>query len=149
MSVEPVAYRCGLYLPGHDVHWIQARVARKDGTGCPEFHGHLLGTRPGGVAIIEAGGVVHRLWNHNADRLERLAAVNDGAVSYQPGFGLVRTASNGGSYLFCVIDADSPDLRPCPDSPPTGTMVELLRNAGGFSIPGREALGLDDSEEGS
>jgi hypothetical protein len=62
---------------------------------------------------------------------------------------LLRTASAEGSYLFCVADADSSHLRPCPDRPPTGTMVELLRNAGGFSIPGREALGLDDSEERS
>ena len=27
MSDEPMAYRCGLYLRGQDVHWIQARLS--------------------------------------------------------------------------------------------------------------------------
>lgn len=149
MSDEPMAYRCGLYLRGHDVHWIQAKLSVEQQSERPSRPGHLLNLQSDGLVVIEVHGVLQRLWNHDTNRMKSLVARNRGAVSYQPGFGLLRTASAEGSYLFCVVNADSPDLRPCPDRPPTGTMVELLRNAGGFSIPGREALGLDDSEEGS
>ncbi len=149
MSDEPMAFRCGLYLRGHDVHWIQAKLSVEQQSERPSRPGHLLDLQTDGLVVIEVHGVLRRLWNHDTNRMKSLVARNRGAVSYQPGFGLLRTASAEGSYLFCVADADSSDLRPCPNRAPTGTMVELLRNAGGFSIPGREALGLDDSEEGS
>ena len=149
MSDEPAASRCGLYLRGHDVHWIQAKLSVQQQSERPSRPGLLLDVQSDGLVFIEVQGVVHRLWNHDTHRMKRLVARNRGVVSYQPGFGLLRTSSSGGSYLFCVADADNPDLRACPDSPPTGTMIELLRNAGGFSIPGRVALGLDDSDDAS
>jgi hypothetical protein len=82
MSIERVHY-CGLYIPGHDVHWIQAKLGSKDKTNLPA--------------------------------------------------------------RFCVADADRPDLRPCPAHPPTGDPADLLREAGGFSIPGPEALSWMES----
>ena len=147
MSDAPVVYRCGLYLRGHDVHWIQAKLSVQQQSERPFRPGHLLDVQSDGVVIVEVDDVLHRLWNHDTHRMKHLVARNRGVVTYQPGFGLLRTRSSEGSYLFCVADADSPDLGSCPDSPPTGTMIELLRNAGGFSIPGRVALGLDDPEE--
>jgi hypothetical protein len=149
MSDEPAAYRCGLYLRGHDVHWIQAKLSAQQRSERPFRPGHLVGVQSDGLVIVEVDDVLHRLWNHDPQRLKRLVARNRGVVSYQPGLGLLRTASSGGSYLFCVADADNPDVRACPNSPPTGTMIELLRNAGGFSIRGRVALGLDDSNDAS
>jgi len=134
-------HTCGLYLPGHDVHWIQARLSAEERSKRPPAPGRLIEVQPDGLVVIEAQGVVRQLWNHDTDRMKRLVTRNRGEISYQPGFGLLRTPSAEGSYLFCVSDADSPELRPCPTSPPTGTLEELLREAGGFSIPGREALG--------
>lgn len=146
------AYSCGLYLPGHDVHWIQAKLAArcephpKTGIKREATAGELLEVRPDGLVIIEVEGEVRRLWNHDSDRLKRLVARNRGEISHQPGFNLLRTRSGGGSYLFYVAEADSREIQPCPPSAPTGTLVELLKNAGGFSIRGREALGWVDPE---
>jgi hypothetical protein len=134
------AYSCGLYVPGHDVHWIQAKLSVERESERPIVPGHLLRAKPDGLVTIEVQGVVHRLWNHDIDRMKGLVARNRGAISYQPGFALLRTASPDGSYLFCVADADRGELRACPTSGPTGTLVELLRNAGGFSIGRWEAL---------
>ena len=143
------AHSCGLYLPGHDVHWIQAKLAaRCEPTGIKREAraGELLEVRPDGLVIIEVEGEVRRLWNHDSDRLKRLVARNRGEISHQPGFNLLRTRSGEGSYLFCVAEADSRELQTCPPSAPTGPLVELLENAGGFSISRREALGWVDPE---
>jgi hypothetical protein len=139
-------YSCGLYVPGHDVHWIQANLSVKHESERPWEPGRLVDVHPDGSIVVEIQGAIRRLWNHNPERLARLAALNDGAISHQPGFHLLSTPSSQGSYLFCVADAESEELRPCPSDPPTGDLVDLLRNAGGFSIPGREALGEVASE---
>lgn len=145
MSVR--ATHCGLYLPGHDVHWIQAKVSLK-GDAIPPEPGHVLQVRSDGLLIVEVQGSVHRLWNHDPDRLELLVSANGGRVTYQPGFSLLRTASEeGGRYLFCVAAADAPDRRPCPEGPPTGSLTERLRAAGGFSVSGPDALRMLDEEE--
>jgi hypothetical protein len=152
------AYSCGLYLPGHDVHWIQAKRSVQEQTQRPSMPGRLLETQPEGLVIIEVQRVIYQLWNHDTDRIQDLVAANQGAISYQPGFGLLRTAASltssgtaeqstpatGASfYLFCVADANDPKLRPCPTNAPSGDLVDLLRNAGGFSVPGGEARTVD------
>lgn len=150
MSIER-AYQCGLYLPGHDVHWIQAKVSAQSAADPRKARsnlwapGHLLDVRSDGSLVVEVDGAVRRLWNHDPDRLEQLVARNLGEISHQPGFSLIRTKSERGSYLFCVADADSPDLRPCPAHPPTGNPMDLLREADGFSVPGPEALRWSES----
>jgi hypothetical protein len=133
------AYSCGLYVPGHDVHWIQAQLSVRRESERPWERGRLVDVQPDGFIVVEVHGAIRRLWNHNAERLARLVALNAGAVSHQPGFHLLSTTSPEGSYLFCVADAGSDELQPCPQEPPTGDLVDLLRTAGGFSIPGREA----------
>lgn len=143
--MSAAVHTCGLYLRGHDVHWIQAKISDREQGERPIMSGHLLEVRSEGLVIVEVQGSIYRLWNHDTDRMRVLVAGNAGEISYQPGFGLLRTASASGSYLFCVADADSPDLRPCPTSPPTGGPSELLRKAGGFSMPGPEALSWVDS----
>ena len=130
------AFHCGLYLPGHDPHWIQAKLAHKPEAIPPES-GHLLEVREDGLVVVQVQGVVHQLWNHDPARLERLAKVNRGRITYQPGFGLLTTRSGPSSrFLFCVAKVEDPDRRPCPKSPPTGSLPEVLTEAGGFSIPG-------------
>lgn len=134
MSIECVR-NCGLYIPGHVVHWIQARKGAGDMKNLPT-PGHLVEVRPDGLVIVEINGDVRRLWNHDPERLEALVARNHGEISHQPRWGLMSTRG----YQFCVADADHPDLRPCPAHPPTGDPYKLLIEAGGFSIPGSEAL---------
>ena len=148
MSDQAIAYRCGLYLPGHDVHWIQAKLSREKRDQRPTRPGQLIKTDPDGLVVVEVEGVVYRLWNHDPLRMERLVARNRGSVSYQPGAGLLRTESVLGNFLFCVADADDPELRECPSTPPAGSPFELLRTAGGFSMPGPDVLRWAELEEG-
>ena len=131
--------RCGLYVPGHDVHWIQANRAfrREADIAVP---GHLLEVRSDGLVLVEVDGGVRRLWNHDPISLEAHVAHNNGEISHQPSFGLLHTPKEDGYYLFCVVDADAPGRRPCPARPPTGDPMQLLREAGGFSMPGPDAL---------
>jgi hypothetical protein len=98
--------------------------------------GRLLEVFPSGLLIVEVAGSIHRLWNHDPDRLADLVARNDGAILHQPGWGLLLTKSEQGHYMFCVADADAPELRPCPTERPSGTPIDLLQEAGGFSLPG-------------
>ena len=159
---EARAHRCGLYLPGHDVHWIQAKLAARSEvnpeTGVREefVPGKLLEVRQDGILVVETAGVIRRLWNHDPKRFEDQAARNQGEVAFHPRFNLMRTASKHTCLtrvfgeprtvtlpswrLLCVADADNPDVRPCPETPPTGDPIDLARMAGGFSISGQEAL---------
>jgi len=129
MSV-PV-FTCGLYRPGHDVHWIQVNQSAKDRINSP-MAGNLVEVRADGTLALVLGGQLLRLWNHDPDRLEQLVARDHGRIVYKPRWGLLMTPSN---YCFCVAGVDDPQQRPCPATPPTGTPVELVQQAGGFVIP--------------
>ncbi|MGP8207113.1 MAG: hypothetical protein ACLQVK_13860 [Acidimicrobiales bacterium] len=126
-------YSCGLYLPGHDVHWIQGLHAVGDAVD-PAQQGTLVDLHADGALAIEVAGDRRRLWNHDPERLERLVERNRGEIWHQHAWRLLWTRSRDGRYAFCVADADDPERRPCPQSPPTGDLVHLLREAGGFSV---------------
>ena len=53
MSDELMAYRCGLYLRGHDVHWIQAKLSVEQQSERPSRPGHLLDLQSDGLVVIE------------------------------------------------------------------------------------------------
>lgn len=113
---EPV-HRCGSYGAGHEVHWIQALHSSRDGEIPPE-PGRLVDVSPDGTLRVQIGGTVRKLWNHDPERLTWLATRNDGAVTYQPRWSLLRTESpDGSSYCFSVVAAAK--HRPCP-KPPRG-----------------------------
>jgi hypothetical protein len=123
---------------GHEVHWIQARKGAEDMVDRPA-PGHLLEVGSDGVVVVEVGGEIRRLWHHDFDRLERLVADDDLEIGHQPTWGLLWSHNNG---LLCVVDADSPSRGPCPTARPAADPVDLLLEAGGFSISGPEALRL-------
>ena len=138
MSVER-ALHCGLYLPGHEVHWIQARKSAE----IESKHigpGELLEVKPDGTVVVAIGMSVFQLWNHEPRRLGLLVARNSGEVHYDPEFHLLRTPSEGGSFVFCMADHSRHEVRACPEHPPTGSPIELLKEAGGFMMPAPEAL---------
>ena len=146
MSLLPIeasrsVYTCGLYIPGHDVHWIQAMHAGPD-TVNPSQAGKLLEVHADGTLVIDVADKPFRLWHHDPSRLQRLVAKNNGKVGFQPAWQLLWTRSREGRYAFCIADADDPERRPCPAHPPTGDILELLRDAGGVSISGAELKAL-------
>ncbi len=146
MLTVPLVRPCGLYLPGHDVHWIQANHAARDSEHLP-VQGHFVDVDDDGVVVVDLAGERLFLWNHDPGRLRALVAQNGPAISYQRRWGLLRSEHRGGSYLFCIAEAENPDRRPCPQDQLTGEqvdgpvsvddLVEQLKTTGGFSVPAR------------
>lgn len=131
---------CGLYLPGHSVHWIQARKGREDQVD-PPVPCRLVGWEGDGTVRIEVAGRELRLWNHHPDRLARVVNASKGAVSYQPRWHLLSVATSpGGRALFSV--ATPSDVRvACPATPPSNGPAEVLASAGGRLAAGDVATG--------
>jgi hypothetical protein len=131
VSIDPRPVRCGLYLPGHEVHVIQALHSSNDRENRP-IDGYVMRIDDDGVLEVQIQGEHWHLWNHEPERLATLCARNRNRMSLQWPWRVLRTPSRDGSYLFCVALADACDLKPCPPEPPSGECIELLRTAGGF-----------------
>jgi hypothetical protein len=97
-------FTCGRYTPGHDVHWIQWSLSRRDALNRPS-RGRFLGASHDGTLTIEVDGEVILLWNHDPDRLLDVISVNGPDISYQPRWGLLRSPHAYG-YVFCVAPAE-------------------------------------------
>ena len=123
---------CGLYLPGHEGHWIQVNLSHQDAENRPS-RGRLTHVTEDGVLTVEIEELQVQLWNHDPARLIEVIGANGPDVSYQPRWGLLRSPQDFG-YVFCVAPAEA-DRRPCPEVPLTGDPFELLESAGGFTIP--------------
>jgi hypothetical protein len=96
------AYQCGSYAHGHNPHWIQAKLGWTDPDRAP-LPGRLLDIFEDGTFIVEDDvGQVIRLWNHDPERLARLAAVNENEIQIQLGLYMIKTKSHDGNYVFCV-----------------------------------------------
>ena len=107
LSPSGRVYSCYSCRSGHDVHFIQARLSWEDPDRAP-VHGHIQEVYDDGTVVVEdAQGQVIRLWNHDPERLARLAGANDNQIGIQLGLLLLRTKStDGGFYLFCVCPED-------------------------------------------
>jgi len=149
VNVDPTKH-CGLYLPGHNVHWIQAKLAAGNGshpeTGLPRppVSATLIGVASGGIIEIDVSGTRVQLWNHDTEKTSELGKLSGTSLQYLPGFHLLRiqTGSDTATRLFCVVPIENP-RRVCPSEAPSGSLVDLLKEAGGFSIPGRDVLQSD------
>ncbi len=131
-AVRPPAI-CGLYLPGHCVHWIQARLGWEDQENTP-VRGRVVDIGDDGTVVIDVEGECRELWNHQARRIADTLDERGNTVWHQPRWGLLTVGPTHFGYAFCVVAADA-GHRACPEQPPDGSPVELLRDAGGFSIP--------------
>ena len=145
-------YRCGLYLPGHDSHWIQVKLAGrnepdpKTGEERAPIPVRVVDVASDGFITIEGDFGLKQLWNHDPGRTVEVATEYS-EVGYQPAFNLLRFVTEWGFKPACVAELDSPKLQPCPELPPTGDPLSLLQTAGGFTISGTDALRWADSLE--
>ena len=131
MSGIRLPKQCGLFKPGHDPHWIQIFRATEDRVNL-RAPGHVIDLRNDGTVVIDVQQNEYRLWNHDVERLAEAVAAADGQFSYQARWGLLRVPTDDGHYAFCMAKTDV-HVR-CPDEAPTGTAVELLASAGGFTV---------------
>jgi hypothetical protein len=131
----PPGTDCLLFLPGHQVHWIQVRQSDRDGAHRPE-PGRLVSAAPDGLVVVEVAGERRRLWHHRPDHLAAVVAANGGVVRHQPRWRLLRipSPSGDGEACFCVADHHDPERVPCSSEEPVDDLVERLRTAGGFTV---------------
>lgn len=128
---------CGLYSPGHEVHWIPG--IRSAGTIYDEQNRCRLVGVEGELLIVKARDRYRCYWNHEMERLLEEAGGLGRYVHVSDEWALLAT---GGSR-FSLMGADRDEWRPCPveplppvEGPLDGDdMVGLLNERGGFSIP--------------
>jgi hypothetical protein len=129
---DPNQLLCYSYHLGHTPHWIQALHSGRDIEN-PPVPGHLVEVHEDGRLIVDIDGTPRRLWNHDPARLVALVERNSGQVTFQCRWGLLRTPSSNGSFVFSVCDADAP-RRDCLSHEPTGTIIDIVDEAGGFTM---------------
>ena len=137
-----ITHRCAYYTPGHNVHFIQARLAWENPTAY--VPGEVLDIVDDVVVVATEHGDVRRFRNHDLDRFAWI--VRD----FGPGVticdkGVLRIdARDGGGFTFCVLDDAGAPLGPCLDPdvvppPPSDRspeslaryLVERIRGEGG------------------
>jgi hypothetical protein len=123
---------CGLYLPGHEVHWIQG--LKFSDLDHPRTEGALIDVGDDGIIVVEFDDGIRRFWNHEPLRLEHFAARVNNHVERQQRWGLLGIPAKRGWSIHCFCIASPDDHRSCPNEPPTGTAFELLESAGGFTM---------------
>ncbi len=118
----PAPRACGLHLPGHEAHWIQARRSSLDTDNRP-VEGRVHFVARDGRIEIRVRGRIQTYWHHQPERLAVAAAHANGEVTVQWRWRLLRVRSHEGFYVFCVADVD--DHRTCPHVPPSGDPPDL------------------------
>jgi hypothetical protein len=133
-SALPRPLDCGSYHPGHDVHWIQAKLSYER----PAAAGVAQMEADGWVTVHLDAGDSRRVWTHDPVRLAALLARTEGRAELRaPG---VLAVPSGNGY-HCVSVASEPSPCPDPDEDVSGLPLdELVRQRGGFSIPGDQLL---------
>ena len=133
--VIPTPRRCGQYTPGHDVHYIQARLSSEH----PPRREAVIEDIADDGTITFADGPT--LWNHDPVRLRAIVQA-DGARVDVRSYGVLHVphATGGGGFLVCVAEAATP----CADEPagprPGESVVDELIRRGGVLRPGRQVL---------
>lgn len=125
-----LATSCDLYLPGHNVHWIQAKRSwgrqREDVAA-------VIESIDGDFVRVIVDGRVQVFRNHDLSRLAMLSAETPEVALRQPGL----LASQ--NHLVCIAPADLPWI-PCrTHSEADGdslSLAEQLISTGGFTIAG-------------
>jgi hypothetical protein len=136
--------QCDLYVPGHMVHWIQARRASEH----PHTWGVLDGVS-GQVITVRFLDRVVRYRNHQAVAVLDVAQAG-AKVHVSERYGLLGIPlENRDVGLFCIVDADEP-WRPCSVAPAGPVSFEDLadrvNDRGGFSVPAAFLPGMDPAD---
>jgi hypothetical protein len=87
---------CGSYLPGHTIHWIQARKAAEDRTG--RERGEVIETGKSWLVVRLDDGTHRRYGNHDILRLEQLLEEHGTRVEVQERWAVLWV----GSHLISI-----------------------------------------------
>ena len=133
---------CDLYIPGHMVHWIQAKLSWEH----PRAWG-VLEEVQGQVITVRFSDRIARYRNHQVEALLELAERGT-RVLVSTRYGTLGVPTDPGSLrVFCIAAADEP-WRACSVAPlgpvSHGELVDRLKDRGGFSIPAALLASSDD-----
>ena|SRR5271157_3565545 len=138
---------CDLYIPGHMVHWIQARLSWEH----PREWG-VLEEVQGQVITVRFSDRMARYRNHQVEAVLDVAEPGS-PVLVSTRYGTLSVPSDHGSlWCFCIADAERP-WRSCSVAPGDPAsyqdLVDRLEDRGGFSIPGALLPLSDDRPKGA
>ena len=138
---------CDLYIPGHRVHFIQARLSWEH----PREWGVLEGVRAQ-VITVRFPDRVARYRNHEVEALLDIAEPGS-SVLVSERYGTLGAPTGGGSLgCFCIADADE-SWRACSVAPGDPVsyqdLVDRLEDRGGFLVPGALLPSSDDGPRGA
>ena len=124
-----ITRRCALYTPGHNVHFIQARLAWDNPAAY--VRSEVLAIADDVIVAVTEHGVVHRFRNHDLERFRRIVRDFGRDVTICDKGILRIDRSGGGGFMFCVAPDDGRRLAPCldPDAvppPPSDLSSEKL-----------------------
>jgi hypothetical protein len=132
VHASPTQLLCYSHHRGHTPHYIQVLHSIDDDQS-PPLPDRLVQVHDDGTFIVDIDGACRHLWNHDPARLAALVERNRGQVTYQSRWGLLRTPSLDGSFVFSVCGADEP-RRSCLRRPPIASVRDIIEVAGGFTI---------------
>jgi hypothetical protein len=112
LSPDESKKRCVSYAPGHSPHWIQSQHSMYQRER-PPLDAELIEVHSDGTIIVDVDGKRRVFWNHEPARLARLAARNEGRVTVQERWCLLRTPSPDGMYVFSIADPEASTMRDC------------------------------------
>lgn len=103
---------CLNHATGHSPHWMQALHSMHLGETPPE-DAFLIKAKRDGTIIVDIHGTRRLFWNHEPARLALMAGRNQGRVTVQESWSLLRTASSDGMYCFSISDPGKTGMREC------------------------------------
>jgi len=146
MGTVPRPKSCGLYLPGHEVHWIQV-FHSNDAGEAPAVPCAILDIADDGTILVDVAGTGLELWTHDPPRLRAIVAEDGREGTYQERWRLLRVPHAGrdgephAQWCVDVTPVTNPDRRPSTlGEPGPTTLVERLRQTGGFTVSAAELL---------
>ena len=98
MSGDPL--HCSIYRPGHEAHWIQAKLAREEPPAAVRF-GTVVSVEDDGWITVRVDGGRVRFWNHDPRRAREFLRKSEGRVEL-PGYGLLRAPHRDGKGCLSV-----------------------------------------------
>ena len=124
---------CGLYIPGHTVHYIQARLSWEDQD---QDVAGVIESIDGQLIRVRVGGEVREYRNHDLARLTELSAETRD-VKIGP-HGVLKCQN----HYVCIAPADEPWIA-CRSAASLTTdsdsLAARLLSDGGFMVPGTSA----------
>jgi len=143
-AVDPTT--CALYTPGHNVHFIQAKLGWETDPATYR-HGTVICVQSDGWITVEVDGEPLAFWTHDPARARECFQRSAGIVEL-PGYSLLHAPHAGGRYCICVsTDGPTPCAAPSPiDLTPAG-LLSRIRSHGGFLIPAEALRDWPDEED--